>query len=105
MEHLDTDLIELAEALRDPEVWQPQRLIPTPQQPERIAVLANFKKRLDDEDDAASSLLDEALKGPSAWWTNSLRKSGVRTAGIVRQLLLRMRAVSPRVPVDALVGT
>jgi tetratricopeptide (TPR) repeat protein len=104
MEHLDADLIELAAALRDPEVWQPQRLIPTPK-PERVAALANFKKRLDDEDAAASSLLDEALKGPAAWWANSLRKSGVRTAGVVRQLLTRMRAVSPRVPADALVGT
>jgi tetratricopeptide (TPR) repeat protein len=104
MERIDTDLIELAEALRDPQVWQPQRLIPTPK-PERIAALANFKKRLEDEDAEASSLLDEALKGPAAWWTNSLRKSGVRTAGIVRQLLVRMRGVSPRVPADALVGT
>ncbi|HEY2828713.1 MAG TPA: hypothetical protein VGJ88_01245, partial [Thermoanaerobaculia bacterium] len=93
MEHIDTDLIELAEALRDPQVWQPQRLIPTPK-PERIAALATFKKRLEDEDAEASSLLDEALKGPAAWWTNSLRKSGVRTAGIVRQLLVRMRGVS-----------
>jgi tetratricopeptide (TPR) repeat protein len=104
MEHIDADLIELSEALRDPEVWQTQKPAPAPK-PERIAALANFKKRLEDEDAAAASLLDDVLKGPSAWWNNSLRKSGGRTAGVVRQLLVRMREVSPRVPADALVGT
>jgi tetratricopeptide (TPR) repeat protein len=104
MEYIDADLIELAEALKDPEVWQPQKPASAPK-PERIAALATFKKRLDDEDAAAASLLDDVLKGPAAWWANSLRKSGVRTAGVVRQLLVRMREVSPRVPADALIGT
>src|SRR5437764_11034919 len=93
----------IIDALRDPQVWQQHRNAPPPK-PERIAALATFKQRLEEEDDAASKLLDSVLKGPSAWWANSLRKSGVRTAGVVRQLLVRMRAVSPRVPADALVG-
>ena len=89
------------EALRDPFVWQPQRT--SAPKPERIAALATFKKRLEDEDAAASDLLDSVLKGPSAWWGNSLRKSGVRTAGVVRQLLVRMRAIEDRAPADALI--
>ena len=100
---MEIEIDDVIEALRDPFVWQPQRNTTAPK-PERIAALATFKKRLEDEDAAASELLDSALKGPSAWWGNSLRKSGTRTAGVVRQLLARMRAVSPRVPADALVG-
>jgi len=92
---------DVIEALRDPFVWQPQRN--TSPKPERIAALATFKKRLEDEDAAASELLDSVIKGPSAWWGNSLRKSGVRTAGVVRQLLVRMRSVEERSPADALI--
>src|SRR5690348_14470320 len=100
---MDIELDDAIEALRDPFVWQPQRTMTAPK-PERIAALATFKKRLDDEDAAASELLDSVLKGPSAWWGNSLHKSGTRTAGVVRQLLARMRSVSSRVPADALMG-
>ena len=95
---------EMISALRDPEVWRSQRPAQGPR-PERVAALATFKHRLDEEDFAASQLLDESLKGPSAWWTNSLRKSGVRTAGVVRQLLGRVRAMIERVPPDALIVT
>jgi tetratricopeptide (TPR) repeat protein len=91
---------EMISALRDPEVWRPQRPAPAPK-PERVAVLATFKQRLDEEDSAAIKVLDEALKGPSAWWTNAVRKSGVRTAGMVRQLLARMRTINERSPAEA----
>ena len=100
---MDIDPDDVIEALHDPLVWQPQRSTTAPK-PERIAALATFRKRLEDEDAAASALLDSVLKGPSAWWGNALRKSGVRSAGVVRQLLTRMRAVFPRVPADGLVG-
>jgi tetratricopeptide (TPR) repeat protein len=100
---MDIETDDVIEALRDPYVWQPQRITTAPK-PERIAALATFKKRLEDEDAAASDLLDSVLKGPSAWWGTSLRKNGTRSAGVVRQLLSRMRAVSPRVPADALAG-
>ena len=99
---MDIDIDDVIEALRDPFVWQPQRNTSAPK-PERIAALATFKKRLQDEDAAASELLDSVLKGPSAWWGNSLRKSGVRTAGVVRQLLVRTRTIEERSPADALV--
>lgn len=90
----------MIQALRDPDVWRPQRPTSAPK-PERIAALATFKQRLDEEDSAANKVLDEALKGPSAWWTNALRKSGVRTAGMVRQLLARMRTIINRSPAEA----
>jgi tetratricopeptide (TPR) repeat protein len=95
---------EMIDALRDPEVWRPQRPAPAPK-PERIAVLATFKQRLDDEDSAANKVLDEVMKGPSAWWTNAVRKSGLRTAGLIRQLLGRMRTVADRTLADALILT
>jgi len=98
---MDIEIDDVIEALRDPFVWQPQRN--SAPKPERIAALATFKKRLQDEDAAASELLDSVLKGPSAWWGNSLRKSGVRTAGVVRQLLVRTRSIGDRAPADALV--
>jgi len=98
---MDIEIDDVIEALRDPFVWQPQRN--SAPKPERIAALATFKKRLQDEDAAASELLDSVLKGPSAWWGTSLRKSGVRTAGVVRQLLVRTRAIDDRAPADALV--
>src|SRR5438309_4290024 len=99
---MDIEIEDVIEALHDPFVWQPRRNDAAPK-PERIAALATFKKRLQDEDAAASELLDSVLKGPSAWWGNSLRKSGVRTAGVVRQLLVRMRSVEERSPADALI--
>lgn len=98
---MDIDIDDVIEALRDPFVWQPRNN--SAPKPERIAALATFKKRLQDEDAAASELLDSVLKGPSAWWGNSLRKSGVRTAGVVRQLLVRTRTIEERSPADALV--
>ena len=98
---MDIEIDDVIEALHDPFVWQPQRN--SAPKPERIAALATFKKRLEDEDAAASELLDSVLKGPSAWWGNSLRKSGVRTAGVVRQLLVRTRSIDDRAPADALV--
>ena len=99
---MDIEIDDVIEGLRDPFVWQ-QRNTTAPK-PERIAALATFKKRLEEEDAAASELLDSVLKGPSAWWGNTLRKSGVRTAGVVRQLLARMRGVFPRIPADGLAG-
>ena len=100
---METELDDVIEALRDPFVWQPQRTTSAPK-PERIAALATFKKRLDDEDVIASELLDSVFKGPSAWWGNSLRKNGTRTAGVVRQILARVRGMWARVPADALVA-
>lgn len=99
---MDIELDEIIDALRDPLVWQTQRTGSAPK-PERIAALATFRQRLEVEDAAAAELLDEVLKGPSAWWGNSLRKSGVRTAGVVRQLLVRIRAIDERSPADSLV--
>jgi tetratricopeptide (TPR) repeat protein len=55
------------------------------------------------EDEAAAVLCDEILTGPSVWWPQRLRKAGgACTAGMVRQLLLRLRTYVERIPKDAL---
>lgn len=92
----------MIDALRDPEVWNAARVVPPSH--ERITALSDFKRRLANEDAEASALLDGILKGPSKWWANALRKSGVRTAGFVRQLLER-DDIADRAPLDALVLT
>jgi hypothetical protein len=93
----------MLDTLRDPEVWNTPRAVPPPQ--DRIASLTTFKHRLEAEDAEAADLLDDVMRGPSKWWANALRKSGVRTAGLVRQLLERKRDVLDRVPLDSLILT
>jgi tetratricopeptide (TPR) repeat protein len=89
--------------LRDPSVWNVPRVSPPPQ--DRISALSAFKHRLEVEDAEAAELLDRILQGPSKWWANALRKGGVRTAGIVRQLLEREKQLIYRAPLDSLVVT
>ncbi len=92
-------------ALREDESWQP----PQSQAEilaERLAGIASFKGRLDTEDAEAAARVKQLLNGPSAWWRNAMRKEpAVRTAGMVRQLLRRMRELLERVPADALIVT
>jgi tetratricopeptide (TPR) repeat protein len=58
-------------------------------------------KRGHDEADA-SRLCDEILTGPSAWWATRLRNTpAAHTAGVVEQLLERMRGTLESKPADA----
>jgi tetratricopeptide (TPR) repeat protein len=93
-------------AMKEPSVWNRRPVEqPTPAA-ERIARLTSFKQRLDNEDAAAKDLVATLLKGPSAWWRNAVRKNpGALTAGMVRQLLSKMRELHARSPADALVVT
>jgi tetratricopeptide (TPR) repeat protein len=93
-------------AMKEPSVWNRRPVEqPTPAA-ERIARLTSFKQRLDNEDAAAKELVATLLKGPSAWWRNAVRKNpGALTAGMVRQLLSKMRELHSRSPADALVVT
>jgi tetratricopeptide (TPR) repeat protein len=92
-------------ALREDEPWQPPQ-VQAELAAERLAGIVSFKERLDGEDADASARLKQLLNGPSAWWRNAMRKEpGVRTAGMVRQLLGRMRELLERVPADALIVT
>jgi len=71
--------------------------------PARLADVAAFAARLKKEDSEAAAVCDEVLTGPSAWWPTRLRKAaGGRTAGVVRELLVRTRQFVERTPSDAL---
>lgn len=74
--------------------------------PEWIAKKIAFYARLEDEDRAGAALCASALTGPSAWWGTRLRQEkDHRTAGVVRELLVRFRDLVYRTPADALVLT
>jgi tetratricopeptide (TPR) repeat protein len=98
---------EMIAAMREPSSWD-RRVAETTATPpaERLARLTLFKQRLDAEDAVAKALIGTLLKGPSAWWRNAVRQTPAAcTAGMVRQLLTKMRELHNRVPADALVVT
>lgn len=79
---------------------QGERLAP----PARFLVeVATFAERVRDEEQAAMALCDALLTGPAAWWQQRLRQSrDACTAGVVRQLLERMRSLLGSSPAKAL---
>lgn len=91
---------ELATLLRDPEVWHEKVL---PQLPPRMQELSALSERLTLEGREAAELLDSLENTPQAWWRTGVMKSPYgRTAGMVRQLLDRMRPEIRRSPARAL---
>jgi tetratricopeptide (TPR) repeat protein len=94
-------------AMKEPSSWDRRSSDSSATPPaERLARLTSFKQRLDAEDAAAKELIGTLLKGPSAWWRNAVRQNPAAfTAGMVRQLLTKMRELHNRVPADALVVT
>ncbi|HEX6087866.1 MAG TPA: hypothetical protein VF266_25260 [Thermoanaerobaculia bacterium] len=85
--------------LREPRMWAaaPVRVS------EAARDAAAFAERAAAEEEEASRLCAEVLTGPAAWWPQRLRNTdGAATAGMVRQLLLRMRSLVERSPKDAL---
>src|SRR5437764_874922 len=91
-----------AELLRSAAVWQPADS-PAPTPPARIRELSSLATRLDEEDRSAAELLDSLENTPTAWWRTAVVKShSGRTAGVVRQLLERMRTIIRKVPAHAL---
>lgn len=76
-------------ALGQPAVWEKA---PEPAPKSRFGDLVSVNTRLEREDAAGSAIVEDALTGPTAWWRTRLRKAeGWRTAGVVRQLLERVR--------------
>jgi tetratricopeptide (TPR) repeat protein len=75
---------------------------PGARQHSRFREIAAFAVRVATEREAAAILCDEILQGPSAWWRQRLRKTpAANTAGMVQELLARMRTCLERSPVDA----
>ena len=76
-------------ALGQPAVWEQA---PESAPKSRITDILSINARLAREDAAAASIVEDALTGPNAWWRTRLRQAdGWRTAGVVRQLLERVR--------------
>jgi tetratricopeptide (TPR) repeat protein len=93
---------QMISALADGEVWEPA---PRPASAPRqfIVNVAAFADRARREDEHAAILCREILSGPSVWWRQRLRKTeGALTAGMVKQLLDRMRTLLESSPANAL---
>lgn len=91
----------ISAALRTSEVWLDDQ--PRPAAQARLSELAAFSRRLREEDEEAPEICDDILTGPAAWWANRFAKSGWEpSAGIVRELLERMRQLIARSPSQAL---
>jgi tetratricopeptide (TPR) repeat protein len=100
MKHLDDET--LTSVLREAETWEPIPVPPAAPRPQ-VSAVAQFAARIREEDERAGALCDEILVGPSTWWRQRLRKTdGANSAGMVKQLLERMRSMLETAPVNAL---
>jgi len=92
---------ELVDILKSGDVWSSMP-DPSPAAMARMQEVSILSHRIAGEDRAAATLLDEVLKGPSAWWRNRLLKNGPigRTAGVVRQLIERAPAAEQKAPAN-----
>lgn len=90
---------ELVDALQSEAVWKDP--MPAPRQ--FVVDVVEFADRAKSEDAKAAALCDAILSGPAAWWPQRLRQAeNVYTAGMVRQLLERMRQFISTSPANAL---
>jgi tetratricopeptide (TPR) repeat protein len=91
---------ELIANLGEHEVWTEN----SSAVPRQFAVdISAFADRARQEEEAAAALCDDVLSGPHSWWPQRLRKSGdAQTAGLVKQLLVRWRALLEHNPAAAL---
>ena len=90
---------EMVATLSSSEVWEA-----APAPPRQFVVdVVGFADRARREEQAAVALCDAILTGPAAWWQQRLRQSGgAHTAGMVTQLLERMRTLLGSSPTNAL---
>jgi tetratricopeptide (TPR) repeat protein len=94
---------EMIATLADGEVWEPAPAAARPTPRQFIVNVAAFAERARLEDERAVILCEDILSGPPAWWKQRLRKSeGALTAGMVKQLLERMRTLLESSPANAL---
>lgn len=94
----------IATALRTAEVWVDEA--PALAERSRIAEIAALSRRITREDEEACQVCDEILTGPAPWWRMRYRNGGAMpTAGVVRELLERMRHLLAQSPSKALTVT
>jgi tetratricopeptide (TPR) repeat protein len=90
---------DLIATLGDSDVWGS----PAPAPRQWVGNVVAFAERARLEDEQAATQCDELLTGPPAWWRQRLRRmQGVFTAGMVKQLLERMRSYLESSPANAL---
>lgn len=90
---------EMVDALESEAVWKD----PMPAPRHFVVDVAEFAGRARSEDAQAAALCDQILSGPAAWWPQRLRQAeNAYTAGMVRQLLERMREYINKSPANAL---
>jgi tetratricopeptide (TPR) repeat protein len=90
---------DVVEALHSDDVWQE----PAPAPRQFVVDVAGFADRAKAEDARAAAICTDVLSGPASWWSQRLRKhEGYRNAGMVRQLLDRMRQFLGTSPANAL---
>lgn len=90
---------DVVEALRGDDTWQD----PAPAPRQFVVDVVEFADRARAEDLQAADLCTDVLSGPASWWPQRLRKhENYRTAGMVRQLLERMREFLGSSPANAL---
>jgi tetratricopeptide (TPR) repeat protein len=100
--HYDDDALidEVIDALRDVDVWEPE---PSPPPRQLVFDVVAFAQRAKAEEQLARVQCDEILTGPASWWPQRLAKTeGAYTAGMVKELLERMRQLLERNPSNAL---
>jgi len=91
---------EIVEALASGETWES---VPAAAPRQFILNVTAFAERARAEEEAAAFLCDEILSGPASWWRQRLMKAeNAATAGMVKQLLDRMRTMLERSPANAL---
>jgi tetratricopeptide (TPR) repeat protein len=91
---------EIVEALASGETWESA---PAPAPRQFIVNVTAFAEQARAEEEHAAGLCDEILRGPSSWWRQRLSKTeGAATAGMIKQLLERMRSTLERSPANAL---
>jgi tetratricopeptide (TPR) repeat protein len=89
----------VVDALRTSEVWDEE--VPAPRQ--FVLDVVAFAARAKHEEERARAVCDEILSGPSSWWPQRLRKAtDAYTAGMVKELLERMRQMLESNPAAAL---
>jgi hypothetical protein len=90
---------QMISALAEGEVWE---AAPAPAAPRQFIVnVTAFAERARLEEERA--VCEEILSGPPVWWRQRLRKTeGALTAGLVKQLLERMRSYLESSPANAL---
>lgn len=90
---------EMMAHLSSSDVWE----APAPPPRQFVVDVSAFAERARIEEEDAISVCDSVLTGPSAWWPQRVRQSGnAYTAGMVKELLERMRSMLGSSPANAL---